>query len=91
MKVALLAGNVYEIREDDGRLLASTVGEEGTARVVGALREPEMRHALEELVRAAASRENTMGDPIDLLNARADLREAIGQARRVLAHSNEET
>jgi hypothetical protein len=45
----------------------------------------EMREALERLKDAAFRRDTTQGDPINLLNARAELREAVEVASGVIA------
>ena len=41
--------------------------------------------AAKATVRAIASRENTMGDPIDLINAKQELREAAQALREAIA------
>ena len=46
---------------------------------------PELLAALSRLTDAAASRENTMGDPIRLLNVQAELRDATTNARAAIA------
>jgi len=45
----------------------------------------ELVDALRALVFAASARENVMGDPCGLLQARADLRAEIGRVQSVLA------
>ena len=52
--------------------------------LVMAASEP-LLEALDRLVRAAANRENTMGDPLRLLDVQAELRAATEQARAALA------
>jgi len=46
---------------------------------------PDLLTALDRLARAAEHRENTMGDPMRLIEVQAELREATKQARATIA------
>ena len=47
-------------------------------------RKTEIPNALRNLIRAAEERENTMGDPIRLIETKANLAEAIRQSKEIL-------
>jgi hypothetical protein len=82
-----IPGHIFEISNASGEIVLRIRGGMmptlPDARLLSAA--PDMLRALDTLARAAASRENTMGDPIDLLNAKAELRAAIEDARNVIA------
>ena len=48
---------------------------------------PELMDALEELVRTASARENTMGDPLTLLNAKQELGQALRKSRALITEA----
>lgn len=62
---------------------------DGNARLIAAA--PELLLRLRHLVRAAENRDNTMGDPIRLMTAKAELREAIEHARWAIAKAEGES
>lgn len=53
--------------------------------------EEKLIEALQRLILAAESRENTMGDPISLIDAKRELRYAIQNARETLSQLKDKT
>lgn len=49
---------------------------------------PDLLAACERLSRAAANRENTMGDPLRLIERQAELRDATTEARAAVAKAS---
>lgn len=69
----------WEPLVDQQRPERNTGSMEGNARLIASA--PDLLLRLRHLVRAAENRENTMGDPIRLMTAKAELQEAIEYAR----------
>jgi|GEM_PF-2873767 len=82
------------VHDSNGNSIGSWCIEDGgdkmaaNARLIAAA--PDLLTALDRLARAAACRENTMGDPIRLLDAQAELRAATAHARAAIAKAEGE-
>lgn len=73
-KVSRSTGRSDEVDRANGLLMAAS---------------PQMLAALRRLAFAAASRENTMGDPCTLIDCQRELREATEQAREAIAKATQ--
>jgi hypothetical protein len=80
----------YVVGSDKGTIANAynpRLGDEGeaNARLIAAA--PEMLEALRRLTFAAASRDNTMGDPCRLLECKAELAAATREAQAIIARA----
>ena len=77
----------FAVVDDQG--IKAYAGTEELADLIAAA--PALKEALERLARAAACRENTMGDPARLIEVQAELRDATNEARAALALTEKAT